>query len=70
MEPGQKLVQSTLALILPLWMPNRYAQVIVNLFPSASIESDLKSIVFQNNEKLSVSVFNFLVTYKDPGPRL
>ena len=59
MEPGQKLVQSSLALILPLCMPNRYAQAIVNLFPSASLESDLKSIVFQNNEKLSVSLFTF-----------
>ena len=57
MDPGQKLVHSTLSLILPLRMPNRYAQAIVNLFPSASIESDFKSIVFQNNEKLSVSVY-------------
>ena len=51
-------------------MPNRYAQAIVNLFPSASIESDLKSIVFQNNEKIISFTFQFSVTYKDPGPRL
>ena len=50
MDPGQKLVQSPLSLILPLLMHNKYAQAIVNLFPSASIESDRKSLVFQKNE--------------------
>ena len=50
--PDQKVVQSPLSFILPLWMPNRYAQEIVNLFPSASIESDYKSSVIQNSEYL------------------
>ena len=50
MDPGQKLIQSPLSLILPLWMHNKNAQAIAHLFPSASIESDLKSLVFQKNE--------------------
>ena len=40
MDPGQKLVQSPLSLILPLWMHNKYAQEIAHLFPSASIVSE------------------------------
>ena len=54
MDPGQKLVQSPLSLILPLWMHNKYAQAIAHLFPSASIESDRKSLVFQKTELYSV----------------
>ena len=61
MDPGQKLVQSSISLILPLWfncptvlyslkMSNRHnIAAIANVFPLASIESGRKSLLFQNH---------------------